>query len=137
MVDAFFYKYHVQITAMVIRLATYRQLCTYWNKIEIYYYIQVKEMVIRIYALWSERVIIGQWSIFAISWQEQVTFWCDYDDDVCFVLDQHTEQDFYSDSSLKQQSAGRHVAPLGHIILILNQPVFALNICLLVCMRVK
>jgi hypothetical protein len=29
--------------------------------------------------------------------------------------------DFYSASSLKQQTAGRHVAPLGHIILILNQ----------------
>ena len=28
------------------------------------------------------------------------------------------ELDFYSASSLKQQSAGRHVAPLGHIILI-------------------
>jgi len=26
--------------------------------------------------------------------------------------------DFYSASSLEQQSAGRHVAPLGHIILI-------------------
>jgi hypothetical protein len=26
--------------------------------------------------------------------------------------------DFYSTSSLKQQSTGRHVAPLGHIILI-------------------
>jgi hypothetical protein len=34
--------------------------------------------------------------------------------------------DFYSASSLKQQSAGRHVAPLGHIILIPSQPVFAL-----------
>jgi hypothetical protein len=29
--------------------------------------------------------------------------------------------DFYSASLLKQQSAGRHVAPLGHIILILRQ----------------
>jgi hypothetical protein len=28
-------------------------------------------------------------------------------------------RDFYSARSLKQQSAGRHVAPLGHIILIL------------------
>jgi hypothetical protein len=37
---------------------------------------------------------------------------------VRFVLDQHAELDFYSASSLKQQSAGRHVAPLGHIILI-------------------
>jgi hypothetical protein len=42
-----------------------------------------------------------------------------------FVLDQHTNLDFYSASSLKQQSAGRHVAPLGHIILILNQSVLA------------
>jgi hypothetical protein len=30
--------------------------------------------------------------------------------------------DFYSVSSLKQQSADRHVAPLGHIILIPSQP---------------
>jgi uncharacterized membrane-anchored protein YjiN (DUF445 family) len=34
---------------------------------------------------------------------------------------------FYSASSLKQQSVGRHVAPLGHIILIPCQPVFALS----------
>ena len=40
-----------------------------------------------------------------------------------FVLDQHTELDFYSASSLKQQSAGRYVAPLGNIILIPSQPV--------------
>jgi len=35
--------------------------------------------------------------------------------------------DFYSASSLKQQSAGRHVAPLGHIILIPSQLFFALS----------
>jgi hypothetical protein len=40
------------------------------------------------------------------------------DDEVRFVPDQHAELDFYSASSLKQQSAGRYVAPLGHIILI-------------------
>jgi len=34
---------------------------------------------------------------------------------------QHAELDFYSASSLKQQSADRHVAPFGHIILILSQ----------------
>jgi hypothetical protein len=34
------------------------------------------------------------------------------------VLDQHAELDFNSASSLKQQSAGRHVGPFGHIILI-------------------
>jgi hypothetical protein len=47
------------------------------------------------------------------------------DDEVRFVLDQHAELDFYSTSSLKQQSAGRHVAPLGHIIPIPSQPIFA------------
>jgi hypothetical protein len=47
-------------------------------------------------------------------------FQWDDDDEVCFVLDQHTELDFYSASSLKQQSEGRHVAPLGHVILIPN-----------------
>ena len=49
------------------------------------------------------------------------------DEEVHFVLDQHEELDLYSASSLKQQSLGRHVAPLGHIILILSQPVFALS----------
>ena len=61
----------------------------------------------------------------AILWWEQVYFQWD-DDEIRFFLDQH-ELDFYSASSLKQQSAGRHVAPLGHIILIPSQPVFALT----------
>ena len=47
------------------------------------------------------------------------------DDEVRFALDQNIELDFYSASSLKQHSAGRHIAPLGYIILIPNQPVFA------------
>ena len=59
-------------------------------------------------------------------YHEQVNFQWD-DDEVCFVLDQHAEWDFYSASSLKQQSAGRHVAPLGNIIPISTQPVFALS----------
>ena len=51
------------------------------------------------------------------------------DDEVRFVLYQHDEFDFYINnaSSLKQQSADIHVALLGHIILILSQPVFALS----------
>ena len=53
--------------------------------------------------------------------------WDDDDDEVRFVPDQYAELDFYSASSLKQQSAGRHVAPLRHIILILSQPIFALS----------
>ena len=61
-----------------------------------------------------------------MSWREQVNFQSD-DDEVRFVLDQHAELEIYSASSLKQQSAGRYVAPLVHIILIQSQPVFALN----------
>jgi hypothetical protein len=64
--------------------------------------------------------------ISAISWREQVNFQWD-DDEVCFVLDQHVEMNLYSASSLKQQSADRHVAPLGHIILIPSQPGVALS----------
>jgi hypothetical protein len=44
--------------------------------------------------------------------------------DVSFVLDQHAKLDLYNASSLNQQSAGRHVIPLVHIILIPSQPVF-------------
>ena len=62
----------------------------------------------------------------AISWQEQVNFQWD-DDEVHFILDQHAELDFYIACSLKQQSADRHVVPLGHIILTPRQPVFALT----------
>ena len=50
----------------------------------------------------------------AISWREEATFRWDDDDDVCFVLDLHALLDIYSASSLKQQSAGRHVASSGH-----------------------
>jgi hypothetical protein len=58
----------------------------------------------------------------AISWREQVNFQWD-DDEVHFVLNQHTVLDLFSASSLKQLS----VAQLGHIILIPSQPVFALS----------
>jgi hypothetical protein len=34
--------------------------------------------------------------------------------------------DIYNTSSLKQQSTGRHIAPLGHVIPIPSQLVFAL-----------
>jgi hypothetical protein len=40
------------------------------------------------------------------------------DDDVHFILDQHTLLDLYNARSLKQQSTGKHANPLGHIILI-------------------
>jgi hypothetical protein len=38
-----------------------------------------------------------------ISWQEQVNFLWN-DDEVCFVLDQHAELEFYSKILLKQDS---------------------------------
>jgi hypothetical protein len=48
-------------------------------------------------------VVSRQFSNFsAILWWEQVNFQWD-DDEVCFVLDQHAELDFYSASSLKRQ----------------------------------
>jgi hypothetical protein len=55
----------------------------------------------------------GENKIHLLSWGEQDTFfimgrtryiWWD-DNDVCFVLDQHSELDFNSASSLKQESA--------------------------------
>ena len=72
----------------------------------------------------------------AISWGEQVNFQWD-DDEVRFVLDQHAELDFYNASSLKQKSAGRHVAPLGHIIPIPSQPVYVLFLLNAACLAEK
>ena len=69
---------------------------------------------------------IREWARDFITLNEQ--FFCDImarksyirwdDNDVRFVLEQPNFFDLYSASSLKQQSAGRHAAPLGHIILI-------------------
>jgi hypothetical protein len=64
---------------------------------------------------------------------KQVTFWWDDDiDDVCFVLDQQTKLGLYSASKRTQQSKGRYVTLLGHIIVTPNQPVFDIS-----CMRAK
>jgi hypothetical protein len=60
----------------------------------------------------------------AISWQEQVTF----NEIMIFALYKtNTPGLIFIASSLKQQSAGRYVTPLGRIILITSQPVFALT----------
>jgi hypothetical protein len=74
---------------------------------------------------------VSEWLLFnvnsaVISWREHVNFQWD-DDEVHFVLDQHAELDFYEAISLKQESTGKHVTPLWHIILIQSQPVFALS----------
>ena len=56
---------------------------------------------------------------------EQVTFRCNVHDDRRFVKDRHAYLDFYSASLLNQQSTGKLIAPLGHIIMIPRQLVFA------------
>ena len=57
---------------------------------------------------------------------EQVNFQWE-DDEVCFEKEQLAYLECYGAISLKQPSADRYVAPLGHIILNLGQPVFALS----------
>jgi len=70
----------------------------------------------------SDCGVLPTLQFFSYIMQEQVAFqW----DDVCFVLDLHSLSDFYCASSLKQQSASRYVAAVGHIIFISSQPVFA------------
>jgi hypothetical protein len=44
-----------------------------------------------------------------------------------FILDQHTELDFFSPKTMIQQSTDKRVAPLWYIILILSQSVFSLT----------
>jgi hypothetical protein len=83
---------------------------------------------------WESFLHLSEWLLLnansaissAISWREQVNFQWDDAEVRCF-LDQHTELDLYSASSLKQQYADRHVVSLGRIILIQSQPVFALS----------
>jgi len=49
-----------------------------------------------------------------------------WDDDVHFVVGRHAEMDVYTVSSLKQQSAGRHIDPLAETKLIQRHSVFDL-----------
>jgi hypothetical protein len=63
-------------------------------------------------------------NVSAISWWEQLTF-----DEMIMMYETNTLLfDFYSASSLKQQSAGRHVYSLGNI-LILSLGSFSLMLC--------
>ena len=55
----------------------------------------------------SDCCLVSTQEFSALSWREQVNYQLD-DDEVRFVLDQPTELDFYSASSLKQQSVDRH-----------------------------
>jgi len=78
---------------------------------------------------------VSEWLLFNVKWRiltyimERASYismkWW-----YLFVLDQHTCKDFYSISSLKQQSACRHVTPLGHIIPIPSQPILFLLLML-------
>jgi len=72
-------------------------------------------------------------NISAISWGDQVNFQWDDNEDR-FVLDQQAWLDFISACSLKQQFADRCVAPIGHIILIQSQPIFAFSLSNAACL---
>jgi len=75
----------------------------------------------------SDCCLMPKWAFFYhIMARMSYIQWND-DDDVRFVQDQHAKLNLYKASSQKQQFAGRHVAPLRHIMLILSQPVFALT----------
>jgi len=63
-----------------------------------------------------------QFVSYNITWKEQVTR--QREDDGHFVVDQQPYLHFYSASSQKQQIVGRHVAPIGHNILIRSHPFF-------------
>ena len=75
-------------------------------------------------------LLLSKWSLFNVN---SAIFLLFHDEnklifsEIRFLLNQHTELEFHSTSSLKQQTAGRHVASLGHIILIPSQTVFALT----------
>ena len=52
-------------------------------------------------------------NVSVISWLEQVTVLRD-DNEICFVLDQQTELELYSVSSLQQHNTNRIINPLLH-----------------------
>jgi hypothetical protein len=99
------------VTIQSYRLSSFSEEKSDWHLPEVALYVQDKMFIVHIGG-----VMVSVLALSAVD--------CGF---VHFVLDQHTELDFYSASSLKQQSADRHVAPLGHIILIPSQPAFALS----------
>jgi hypothetical protein len=111
----------------------FRHLCYVWtNVIFSTYYYNTTLYLIMLFIIKIRFGICQLSNCSAIPWRKQVNFQWD-DDEVRFVLDQHAYLDFYSARLLKQQSVGRHVSPLGHIIPIPSQPVFALflnTVCL-------
>jgi hypothetical protein len=126
------YYYHTGITTNVIN--------TYVNGIQVLISHQHQWIIKLIYQYKKAinsvkiKVWVSEWLLFNANSaifqlykkREQVNVQRD-DDEVRFVLNQHSELDLYSASTLKQQFASRHVAPLGYIILIRSQPVFALS----------
>ena len=77
---------------------------------------------------------MSEWWLFGAKWASFMLFhvekknismrwWCPH----CTRPTQHASLEFYSASTLKQQSAGRHVAPIGHIIMILSQAILVLT----------
>ena len=104
----------------------------YWNfYFPLKYYLNTSFIFFPIKSYFLTIEWVSEWLLFktnfsAIQWREQDNFQWDDDDDVQFVLNQHTYLEFYSASSLKQQSVDKHVIPLWHIIFRANQSLFFL-----------
>ena len=88
---------------------------------------------------WLLVLLNAKWEILQLYHGENKLHFDDHDDDddddIHIVVDQHAELNFYSASSLEQQTTGKYVVSLGHFILIPGQPVFALSpeYCVLSC----
>jgi len=72
---------------------------------------------------WVIVVLLNMSNFTAISWWIYIRW---NGNDLRVLLDQHAKLNLYSASSMTQHYAGRHVAPLWHIILIPSQTVCVL-----------
>ena len=143
--------YIIARTSYILSAISWREQVTFCqlyhgeNKLQFVSYIMARTSCILSAISWREQVTFCQlyhgennlhfvssimattsYILSAISWREHVAFRWD-ECDINFVLDKHDQLDVYSASSMKQQSTGRHAAPLWHIILILLRQPFALT----------
>ena len=117
---------HISLLKIILtKLEKY--LWNKWSKNTTFIFIYKCTYLHRWYFLWTIHIIMSdcyldaKWAIFQLHHGIWIR-WCQ----LC-TIDQHTELNFYGCSSLTKSSVGRHVTPLGHIILILNQSVFAFS----------
>lgn len=71
----------------------------------------------------------ANWTSFTHTMARTIFNWW-YGDNICFGLDKYAKLEVHSDSQLKQESVGGHVAALWHIILIQYLPSMLNYACL-------